>query len=238
MSEDRPLAIVAGVGPGLGGALCRRLSAAGYAVAGLARTSAYTDTLAEQIHAEGGVAHMVTCELTDRGSVEQALGALEGPLGAPAVLVYNAGGFLMSPFDEIRPEEFDRLWEINCRGAFLCARQVVPRMLEQGGGTIIFTGASASVKPSARFAAFGSSKFALRGLALAMARELGPRGIHVAHVVIDGVIWTPRSQVWEGVTEDNTLQPDAIAETYLSVIRQPRSAWTLELDLRPDVEPF
>lgn len=238
MSEDRPLAVVAGVGPGLGGALCRRLSSAGYAVAGLARTSGYPDKLAAQIEADGGVARMVTCELTDRGAVEQALGALEGPLGAPAVLVYNAGAFLMSPFAQTKPEEFDRLWEINCRGAFLCARQVVPRMLERGSGTIIFTGASASVKPGAQFAGFGSSKFALRGMAQAMARELGPQGIHVAHVVIDGVIWTPRSQGRPGVSEINTLQPEAIAETYLSIIRQPRSAWTLELDLRPDVEPF
>jgi len=238
MAIRKPVAMVAGVGPGLGAALCHRLSTEGYAVAGLARSESFLEWLSGDLDRAGGTARMVPCDLTDPQAVEQATATVSDALGPPRVLIYNAGAIAMSPFADTAVEDFDRLWQVNCRGAFLCARQVVPGMLERGEGTIVFTGASASLKPGARFAAFGAGKFALRGMALSMARELGPQGIHVAHALIDGVIWTPRTRTWEGVTEANTLQPEAIAESYLALINQPRSAWTLELDLRPDVEPF
>lgn len=238
MSEDNPLAIVAGVGPGLGAALCQRLSKAGYTVAGLARTHSHTDGLAAELEARGGTARMLTCDLTDERAVRATLDALTADFGPPDVLIYNAGAIAMRPFAEISSEEFDRLWAINCRGAFLCAHHVVPAMQARGRGTIIFTGASASTKAAARFAAFGAGKFALRGMAQSMARELAPQGIHVAHVIIDGMIWTPKNRERPGVTPDNTLHPDAIAQTYLTLIDQDRSAWTQELDLRPDVESF
>ncbi|MEJ2345982.1 MAG: SDR family NAD(P)-dependent oxidoreductase [Gammaproteobacteria bacterium] len=212
MKRDQPVAVVAGIGPGLGAALVRRLSAEGYAVAGLARQ-----------HEE---------------QVRRSFADIRRQLGRPAVLIYNAGAFARGALTDTPVEEFDRLWSVNCRGAFLCAREAVPDMLAAGSGTILFTGATAAVKPGADFSAFGSSKFALRGLAQGMARELAPQGIHVAHVIIDGVIWTPRTREMAGVTAANTLEPDAIAETYLQLIRQHRSAWTWELDLRPDVEPF
>ena len=153
------------------------------------------------------------------------------------MLVYNAGSFLMAPLAETTPEEYQRLWALNCLGAFLCARQVVPGMLKTGG-TVIFTGATAAVKAAANFAAFASSKFALRGLAQSMARELGPQGVHVAHVVIDGIIWTPRTRELHGLSESQCLKPEAIADTFLHLIRQDRSAWTHELELRPDSESF
>lgn len=238
MTEENPLAIVAGVGPGLGAALCRRLSAAGYTVAGLARSRDYTDELAVEMEAAGGTARMLACDLTDEHAVRESLDSAIADFGAPAVLIYNAGAIAMRPFAETSVEEFDRLWAVNCRGAFLCARHVVPAMQARGRGTIIFTGASAATKAAANFSAFGAGKFALRGMAQSMARELGPQGIHVAHVVVDGMIWTPKNRARPGVTQDNTLHPEAIAQSYLALIDQDRSAWTQELDLRPDVETF
>lgn len=238
MSEAYPLAIVAGVGSGLGAALCRQLNAAGYAVVGMARTRNVTDELVTELEARGRPARMFACDLTDAHAVRESLEATIADFGAPSVLIYNAGAIAMRPFADTAVEEFDRLWAVNCRGAFLCARHIVPAMQARGAGTILFTGASASVKAAARFAAFGAGKFGLRGMAQAMARELGPQGIHVAHVIVDGMILTPRSRERPGVTPDNTLQPEAIAQTYLALINQDRSAWTQELDLRPDVENF
>lgn len=238
MNEENPLAIVAGVGPGLGAALCRQLSTAGYAVAGLSRTREFTDELDAELKAGGRPARMFACDLTEEHDVRETLDAAIADHGAPSVLIYNAGAIAMRPFAETAVDEFDRLWAVNCRGAFLCARHVVPAMQARGSGTIVFTGASASVKAAARFAAFGAGKFGLRGMAQAMARELGPQGIHVAHVIVDGMILTPRNRERPGVTPENTLQPDAIAQTYLALINQDRSAWTHELDLRPDIESF
>lgn len=238
MSEKYPLAIVAGVGSGLGAALCRQLSAAGYAVAGLARTRDVTDELAREFESSDRPACMLACDLTDEHAVRASLDTAIADLGAPSVLIYNAGAITMRPFAETSVEEFDRLWAVNCRGAFLCARHIVPAMQTRSAGTILLTGASASVKAAARFAAFGAGKFGLRGMAQAMARELGPQGIHVAHVIVDGMILTQRNRERPGVTPENTLQPEAIAQTYLALINQDRSAWTQELDLRPDVESF
>ncbi|MEJ2381857.1 MAG: SDR family NAD(P)-dependent oxidoreductase [Gammaproteobacteria bacterium] len=238
MKHDPPVAVVAGIGPGLGAALVRRLSADGYAVAGLARQTEFARQLAGEVSASAGSLAPFACDVSDPEQVRRSFADIRRQLGRPAVLIYNAGAFARGALTDTPVEEFDRLWSVNCRGAFLCAREAVPDMLAAGSGTILFTGATAAVKPGADFSAFGSSKFALRGLAQGMARELAPQGIHVAHVIIDGVIWTPRTREMAGVTAANTLEPDAIAETYLQLIRQHRSAWTWELDLRPDVEPF
>ena len=237
MKKQQPVAAVAGVGPGLGAAVCRKLAAAGYAVAGLARSTEFGDKLSAEVCAAGGTMTFVASDLTEAAAVESGFKAVETRLGVPSVLVYNAGNFLMAPLAETTPEEFQKLWALNCLGAFLCARRVVPGMLKIGG-TIIFTGATAAVKAAANFAAFGSSKFALRGLAQSMARELGPQGVHVAHVVIDGIIWTPRTGELHGLSESQCLKPEAIADTYLHLIHQDRSTWTHELDVRPDGESF
>jgi NAD(P)-dependent dehydrogenase (short-subunit alcohol dehydrogenase family) len=226
------------VGPGLGGALCRQLAEAGYAVAGLARRADFGARLAQEVEAAGGRIAMFTCDVTDGDAVAMAFMRIEQELGVLSVLVYNAGRFIMKPVVDTLPEEFERLWRVNCLGAFLCARQAAMRMVPRGRGTIIFTGATGAVRPGAQFSAFGAAKSALRGFAQAMARELGPQGVHVAHVVIDGVIWTPLTSEVPGLKEEDCLQPDAIARTYLYLIEQQRSAWTQELDLRPDREPF
>lgn len=232
-----PVAVVAGVGPGLGAALCRRLAAAGYTVAAIARTVSFCGELAAAARAAGATVRCYSCDLTLPDTVDETLARVESELGAPKVLIYHAGAFLMKSLEETTPADMRGLWEVNCLGAYLCARRVVPGMLADGG-TLVFTGATAGIKAGARFSAFGASKFALRGLAQGLARELGPQGIHVAHVVIDGIINTRRSRDRTGTAVERCLDPDAIAESYLHLIQQDRSAWTFELDLRPDVEPF
>lgn len=232
MNNARAVAVVAGVGKGLSAAVCRELAAQGYAVAGLARSREVGELLTQEIGNAGGVMQLFTCDLTDEAALSQAYDAIETDLGVPEVLVYTAGAFLCKPLLDTTAADFEALWRVNCLGAFLCAQQAVSNMLQRGGGTVIFTGATSAVKPGAKFSAFGSSKFAQRGLAQAMARELGPQGIHVAHVILDGVIWA------QGEDEACTLKAEAIAQSYLHLIQQDRSAWTFELDLRPDVERF
>jgi len=232
------IAVIAGVGPGLGSGLCRRLLSAGFHVAGLARSADTLDSLKETA---GGSERFlgIACDTTNERSVEDAFTDIESTLGPPRVLVYNAGHLIRGGLLDTSPEAFADSWRISAFGAFLCARRAVPGMLDGAGGTLIFTGATASIKAAAGFPAFGSAKFALRGLAQSLARELGPRGIHVAHVILDGIIWSPRTrQRWPDLQDGTCLSADAIAETYLQLIRQDRSAWTFELDLRPDVEPF
>ncbi len=237
MTKQDPIAVVAGVGPGLGAALCRKLAAAGYAVAGLARSTEFGDSLAAEVVAGGGRMSFAACDLTRDDGVEEVFSEIEQRWGAPSALVYNAGAFLAGSLADTAPEDFKRLWTLNCYGAYLCARRVAPGMLEHGGA-IVFTGATAAVKAAAGFSAFGSSKFALRGLAQSLARELGPKGVHVAHVVIDGVIWTPRTSGVHGLSESQCLKPENIADTYIHLLQQERSAWTHELDIRPDLESF
>lgn len=237
METIAPVALVAGVGPGLGAALCRRLAQAGYAVAGLARGAAFARQLEREIGDAGGRMAAFACDVADAAAVERTFGDVERALGAVSVLVYNAGQFLMKPFADTAPSEFEAAWRVNCAGAFLCAQRALPAMLQRGAGAMVFTGATGGVKAGAHFAAFGSAKFALRGLAQSLARELGPRGIHVAHVVIDGIIWSERARQ-RGARQAQCLMPEAVAETYLQLIRQDRCAWTHELDIRPDVELF
>jgi NAD(P)-dependent dehydrogenase (short-subunit alcohol dehydrogenase family) len=155
----------------------------------------------------------------------------------PDVLVYNAGAFQMGGIVEVSPADFERCWQANCFGGFLCAREVVPAMVERGAGTILFTGATASLRGSARFSCLAVGKFGLRALAQSLARELGERGIHVAHVVVDGQIESERTRAAKRAAEA-VLAPDAIAETYWQLHVQDRTAWTQELDVRPAVEKF
>lgn len=237
-TSTKSVAVIAGVGPGLSASLCRRLTAADYVVAGLARSAEFGSKLADEVRGGGGRMSFYSCDLTDPESVDKTHSRIESELGTPETLIYTAGTFIMQSMLDTRPKDVRKLWEINCYGAFLCARRMLPGMLQLRRGNMIFTGATASVKPGANFAGFGSSKFALRGFAQAIARELGPQGIHVAHVLIDGIINTQRTRETFEVSEANCLHPDAIAESYLHLIRQDRSAWTFELDLRPDVEPF
>jgi NAD(P)-dependent dehydrogenase (short-subunit alcohol dehydrogenase family) len=193
----------------------------------------------EEVEGSGGTALAVAADATDAASVASAFGRVREELGEPEVFVYNAGTFQMGGILELSPEQFDDCFRANCSGAFYGAQQVLPAMVERGRGTIILTGATAALRGSARFAALATGKFGLRALAQSMAREFGPQGIHVAHVVIDGQINTPRLREAQPDREESTtLSPESIAETYWQLHAQDPTAWTLELDLRPAPESF
>jgi NAD(P)-dependent dehydrogenase (short-subunit alcohol dehydrogenase family) len=233
------VAAILGVGPGLGSAIARRFAAEGFAVALMARREESVAPVHKEIEDGGGTALSVAADATDHPSVEAAFGRMRDGIGDPEVLVYNAGAFRMGGILEVPPEEFDGCFRANCAGAFYAARQVLPAMVEAGRGTVLLTGATASLRGSARFSALAVGKFGLRALAQSMAREFGPQGVHVAHVIVDGQIDTPRVRGMSPGREEHTmLSPDAIAETYWQIHSQDQTAWTLELDLRPSVESF
>jgi NAD(P)-dependent dehydrogenase (short-subunit alcohol dehydrogenase family) len=224
--------LIVGAGSGLSASLARLFSREGLRVALAARN---TDKLGG-LCAETG-AKAFRCDATDPDQVSGLFNAVEAATGAPDVVVYNASARARGPVAELVPAEVERAIIVSAYGGFLVAREAAGRMLKKGRGAILFTGASASVKGYPLSAAFAMGKFALRGLAQSMARELAPQGIHVGHFVIDGAIRNP------GRTEppdrpDSMLDPDAIAASYLHLLQQPRSAWTWEVELRPWVERF
>ncbi len=233
------VAAVLGVGPGLGAAVARRFAREGFAVGLMARGEEGLVGAREEVEGSGGTALAVTADATDVASVTSAFDRMREELGEPEVFVYNAGAFQMGGILELSPEQFDDCLRANCSGAFYGAQQVLPAMVERGRGTIILTGATAALRGSARFAALATGKFGLRALAQSMAREFGPQGIHVAHVLIDGQINTPTLREAQPDREESTtLSPEAIAEAYWQLHAQDSTAWTLELDLRPALESF
>lgn len=233
------VATVVGVGPGLGESVARRFAQEHYSVALLARSEERLQSLEASLEDCEGSTTSVPCDATQPESVEKAFDHIRDTLGHPSVLVYNAGTFQPGGFLDIEPERFVDCWEANCYGGFLTAREVIPAMQEEGEGTVLFTGATASWRGSEGFSTLAVGKFGLRALAQSLAREFGPQGIHVSHVVIDGQIDTPRVREMFPDRADHTfLDPDEIAETYWQLHVQDPTAWTLELDLRPAVEDF
>jgi NAD(P)-dependent dehydrogenase (short-subunit alcohol dehydrogenase family) len=236
---SQKVAAILGIGPGLGAAVARRFSREGFALGLMARREEELETVQADIQESGGVALPISADATDPASVASAFDRVREDLGAPEIYVYNAGAFQMGSVLDVSPEQFEACWRANCLGAFLGAQQVLPAMLENGQGTIVFTGATASLRGSARFSCLAVGKFGLRALAQSMAREFGPQGIHVVHVIIDGQINTPRVRGINPDREKHTmLFPESIAETYWQLHSQDPTAWTLELDLRPSVEKF
>jgi NAD(P)-dependent dehydrogenase (short-subunit alcohol dehydrogenase family) len=233
--SERKVAVVVGVGPGLGASVARRFAREGYALGLMARGMDKLTPVQTAITAAGGVALSVPSDATDAASVGAAFARMRESLGAPDVLVYNASAFRMASIVEVTPEMMRDCFDVSCVGALIAAREVLPDMVKRKRGTILLTGATASLRGSARFAPFAASKFALRALGQSMARELGPQGIHVAHVVVDGQIGAPGPSLRDAST---MLAPDAIAETYWQLHTQDPTAWTFELDLRPSVEKF
>ncbi len=225
-------ALIVGVGAGLSAALARAFSKAGMTVAVAARRADGLAPLAEEI---GGKAF--ACDATSGAAVTKLFADVETAFGAPDVVVYNAGYRARGPLVELDPAEVERTLAVCAFGGFLVAQQAAKRMLAEARGAILFTGASASVKGYAQSAPFAMGKFALRGLVQSMARELSPRGIHVAHVVIDGGIRSERRPN-PSDKPDSLLEPDAVATSYLHLLRQQRSAWAWEIELRPWVERF
>lgn len=223
-------ALIVGAGAGLSASLARLFAREGLQVALAARSTAKLQALC----AETG-ARAYACDAAKPEDVSRLFSELDAASGAPDVVVYNASGRVRGPFVDLDPAEVRRALEVTAYGAFLVAREAARRMAPKNHGAIFFTGASAGVKGYPQSAPFAMGKFALRGLAQSMARELHPQGIHIAHFVIDGGIARP-DRAASGA--DALLDPDAIAMSYLNVLRQPRSAWTWELELRPWVEKF
>jgi NAD(P)-dependent dehydrogenase (short-subunit alcohol dehydrogenase family) len=225
-------ALIVGAGSGLSASLARAFAASGMNVALAARSPA---KLQEFVSATGAKAF--NCDAARREEVEKLFADLDAARMTPDVVVYNASHRTRGPIADLDPAEVEQAMRITAYGGFLVAQAAVRRMLPRKSGAIFFTGASASVKGYAQSAPFAMGKFALRGLAQSMARELAPQGIHVAHFVIDGGIRSAR-RAEPPDAPDSLLDPDAIAQSYLHVLRQPRSAWTQELELRPWVEKF
>jgi len=239
------VALIVGVGAerGVGGALARRFAREGLHVVVAGRTEAKLLRLVEGIRETGGEASHVLGDTTRAEDVARFFDAAAAAGGVPELVVYNAGNNRFASLVDMSDEFFEGLWRIGCFGGFLVGREAAKRMLPAGGGTLLFTGATASLRSRPPFTAFASAKAALRAVAHGMAREFGAQGLHVGHVVIDGVIDGDQvneraPQAKESLGVAGMLQPDDIAEAYWMLHRQPRSAWTLELDLRPDRERF
>lgn len=222
------IAVVVGAGPGLGNALVRRFAEAGMTVAAVSRRGRPPEMTEHR-----GLVRGYACDATMGAQVTAVFARVTAELGIPDLVVYNVGTWDRAGILDISDELFEQAWRTGCFGGFLVGREAVRTMLPRERGTIIFSGATGSIRGGAGFAAFAVPKFGLRALAQSMAREFGPRGLHVAHVIIDGMIGQ------EGDAEsDSVLAPAAIAEAYFQLYRQRRSAWTHEIDLRPVGEKF
>lgn len=234
MADDFPYktALIVGAGSGISASVARRLAALGTKVGLVSRDTTKLVTLAAEV---GGVTF--SADASEPIAVTELFDEVDRRIGAPEIVLYNASGRLRGPIAELDAGDVAKSIAITAFGAFLVVQQAARRMVPRGHGAILLTGATASVKGFALSSAFAMGKFALRGLAQSAARELGPKGIHLAHFVIDGGVRgthyadPPRNA-------DSTLDPDAIAQTYVDVLRQPRSAWSLEVELRPWVERF
>ena len=237
-AKQSRVAFVTGAGPGLGASLVRRF-AKEYAVAVNARNESFVKSLGDEIRASGGTALEVPGDIGDRDQVAGMFRSIRERLGPPDVLLYNAGSGAFGTITEITPEQFEASWRVNAFGAFLCAAECTPDMISRGRGIMLFTGATAGMKAGPRSVAFGPAKFAMRGLAQSLARDLGPKGIHVAWINVDGSIDIPGARGLKPSLQDSDfLKPDAVAETYWHLAHQDRSAWTTELEVRPFKEKF
>jgi NAD(P)-dependent dehydrogenase (short-subunit alcohol dehydrogenase family) len=236
-------AVIAGVGPGLGESLARKFADEGCAVGLFARSGEYVADLADDLPTD---AVGVEADVSDPADAAEGFERVREELGPVDVLVNNASSGSWKGLGDLSADEFERAWRVNGYGAFLCSKEAADDMLrddgEDGddarGGTIVFTGATSAIRGRGGALGFSSAKFAARGMAESMARELGPEGVHVAHVVVDGRILTPSASERSDRDDEELLDPDEIAESYWHLVEQDRSAWTLEMDLRPHVEEF
>ncbi len=236
------IALIVGVGPGLGWALAKRFARADIPTAIAARSADKLKGLIERSDHAGVATGRITpyvCDAAKPANVTALFETVTKDLGVPSIVVFNAGAFEPAGILDVTPEAFERCWRIGCLGGFLVGQAAARAMVARAAGTIILTGATASLRGSAGFVNLAVPKFGLRALAQSMARELGPKGVHVAHVIIDGQIDSERYRDAAAKRgPDALLPPDAIAESYYQLHRQPRGAWTHELDLRPWAEKF
>ncbi|MBC5764699.1 SDR family oxidoreductase [Ramlibacter albus] len=238
-----PAAVIIGAGDSTGGAIAKRFARGGYTVCAVRRNADKLEPLLQEIRAAGGQAHGFGTDARNEEAVNALFDDIEAKHGPIEVFVFNVGANVPASILEETSRKYYKIWEMACFAGFLTASKAAKCMAPRGKGTMLFTGATASLRGSANFAAFAGAKHALRALAQSMARELGPRGIHVAHVVVDGAIDTEfiRENFPERYAlkdKDGILNPDHIAENYWMLHMQPRDAWTHELDLRPWMEKF
>ncbi|VBB16931.1 SDR family oxidoreductase [Burkholderia stabilis] len=237
-SNNRPAALVIGAGDATGGAIARRFAREGMVACVVRRHAEKLEPLVRQIEAEGGAAVGFGSDARKEEDVMEVVSRIEREVGPIEAMVFNIGANVPCSILDETARKYFKIWEMACLGGFLYGREVARRMVARGRGTIIFTGATASLRGSANFAAFAGAKHALRALAQSMARELGPKNLHVAHVIVDGAIDTDfiRENFPERYalkSEDGILNPEHIADNYWHLHAQPRDAWTHELDLRP-----
>lgn len=237
------VALVIGAGDATGGAIARRFARGGFTAAVTRREEASLQPLVDTIHAEGGTAYGFGCDARDEDQTVALFDRIERDIGPIGVMVFNIGANVRFPIRETTSRVYRKVWEMAAFSGFLAGREAARVMVPRGRGTIIFTGATASLRGGSGFSAFAGAKFALRALAQSMARELGPEGVHVAHTIIDGAIdtaWIAQNFPDRHALKDRDgiLNPDHIAEAYWMVHSQPRDAWTHELDLRPWMEKF
>ena len=227
--SNRDVCVVAGVGPGNGLSLVERFADEGYDVVALARDARRVREMFMDVAATA-----ISCDVTDASQVEETFSEIRERHGPVDTLIYNAGSGKFATFDDVEADDLEQSWRVNTLGLFQCAKQVVPDMLDNGGGTIGVTGATASTRGKPFTTAFAQAKGAQRLLAQSLAREFGPQGIHVFLYIVDGVIDTPRTrQMMSDKPDDFFLDPDDIAQAVWTTAQQPKSAWTFELDLRP-----
>ena len=232
---SQPTCVVIGVGPGNGAAFAKKFSAEGYQVALLARSTDYSSELAASLPASKAYA----VDVTDLDALGNTLAAIENEMSAIDVVVYNAGSASWGSVSDIDVDDFSKAWEINTRGLFALSQQVTPGMIARGAGSIIVVGATASLKASEMFPAFASAKSAQRALAQSMAKHLAPKGVHVALMIIDGMIDTPTVRsLAPDIADDALIDPDNIADAAWYLCQQAPTAWTFEMDLRTQHEKW
>lgn len=238
-------AVILGAGPaeGIGAAVARCFAREGLHVFISGRNIAKVEHSADQIRAAGGSAEAIKVDVTSEAEIEALFDLVRGHAGNLEAVVFNAGGNTPDAFEDLSANDFEHVWRVCCFGAFLAAKQALPILRKQGSGSMLFTGASASLRGKPNFGQFASAKAALRNLVQALAREYGPQGVHVAHIIIDGLVNGERAGALFGehlakLGPDGTLDPDDIAAAYWMLHQQPRSTWTHELDLRPFSEAW
>ena len=225
---DKPLALVAGAGAGLGHALLRRFEQGGMCAVGLVRSPPD----------KGSGLDVRICDVSDAKRTGSLVADLIQQFGPPKIVVHNTANLVIQPFSETSQEEFEACWRSMVLSAVILGQSTLQPMVRGGGGAFIVTGATASLRGGAKFAAFASAKFALRGLTQSLAREFQPSGIHVIHTILDGIIDTKRSRMKHSLEPAKMMQPEDIANTYWQLAHQPASAWSHEVDLRPQTESF
>ncbi len=230
MVEARQVVVVAGVGPGIGVALARRFTEGGYAVALLARERKKVEDLAKEVPGSRGY----SCDVSDPGSIREAFTRTRDEIGDVDVLLFNAGSGVFKSVEDITPADFENAWRVNAYGALLCSQAVIPAMKQRGAGAIIFTGATASLRGGKATAAFAPAKAAQRSLAQSMARSLGPAGVHVGLIIVDGVVDIPRiRKTMPDKPTDFFVDPAGVAEAAWQLVHQDPRAWSFEIDIRP-----